>query len=180
MNQYTRYLGLKAIIEDILGSEAWYALKETNHLPTWKKQLLRVINAIHTSILASIEIFDEDWLEKINEAVASGKTDVETATDIEEAISSLAAVFVNVSFLQVGFMPMRKGNREKVSLRKENWRLNQFRTVMYVQSPQQKESLFRHKQQKEIGYQNQMDLWVEYLRSKSKLKYPEWCRERNA
>ncbi|MCH9742085.1 MAG: hypothetical protein K0U21_02645, partial [Proteobacteria bacterium] len=96
MNQYTRYLGLKAIIEDILGSEAWYALKETNHLPTWKKQLLRVINAIHTSILASIEIFDEDWLEKINEAVASGKTDVETATDIEEAISSLAAVFVNV------------------------------------------------------------------------------------
>jgi hypothetical protein len=166
---------LKSVIENIFGSEAWYALKESNHLPTWKKQLSKAIKAIHLSIQVTVEIYDKEWIETVNQAVKHGIKDIETAEDIEEAISHLAATFINISFLQVGLMPKRKGISSKISLKKENWKLNPYRSVIYIQSPQQKENLFSDKQQQEIGFQKQLELKNAHRNSKSKLLYSEWC-----
>ena len=177
MNKYERYIPLKFMIESILGSDAWYALKDSNHLPTWKKQLIKVIEANHLSIQASVEVYDKDWAAEISQAVESGIEAVKRSKDIEEAIASIAATFINISFLQVGLMPGRQGSSNKVSLKKENWNLSRFRTVMYVQSSEQKEQQFYSKQQKEIGFQKQLDLLAAHKRSKSKLPYSEWCSQ---
>jgi hypothetical protein len=174
MNTYTKYTLLKSVIENVLGSDAWYALKESNHLPTWKKQLIKVIDAIHVSIQASIEVYDQDWIEEINQVVETGIKEIKMSEDIEESISSLAATFINISFIQVGLMPRRKG-KSKVSLRKENWELNIYRSVIYIQSFQQKEELFWDKQQDEIGFREQLELKDAHRISKSKLPYSEWC-----
>jgi hypothetical protein len=163
------------MIENIFGSEAWYALKESNHLPTWKKQLAKVVCAIHLSIQASVEIYDQDWMMEINQAVDLGKARIKESTDIEEAISSLAATFINISFLQVGLMPNRQGSSSKIPFRKENWKLSQYRTVIYFQNNQQKEQQFYSKQQKEIGHQKQLELKSAHRRSESNLSYSEWC-----
>lgn len=180
MNQYTRYLSLKSVIENILGSESWYVLKESNHLPTWKKQLQKVIGAIHTSILVTVKICDEEWLEQINDVVDCGKNNVIKATDIEEAIAALSATFINISFLQVGYIPRRKGKPEKITLKKENWNLNLYRTVMYLQTAEQKEAVFWSEQQREIGFQNQMELWHRYHQLRVDISYSKWCKEGSA
>ncbi|MGL4605202.1 MAG: hypothetical protein ACRCU9_13750, partial [Iodobacter sp.] len=121
----------------------------------------------------------EEWINQINDAIEHGKSNIKSATDIEEAISALSAAFINISFLQVGFMPKRKGMTERISLKKENWRLNSHRTVMYLQTAEQKESIFWGEQQKEIGVQSQRVIWLQYRKSKSKISYSKWCREIN-
>ena len=176
MNQYTRYLSLKSTIENLFGSESWYALKESNHLPTWKKQLQKVVRAIHISILTTVKIYDEEWIEQINDTVECGQKNIIKATDIEEAIAALSATLINISFLQVGFMPNRKGRPKKITLKKENWNLDLYRTVMYLQTEEQKEAVFWSKQQKEIGFSCQIEMWYKYRQLKSNISYSKWCK----
>ncbi|MCB5195117.1 hypothetical protein [Deefgea salmonis] len=170
-------MSLKSVVEQLFGSESWYALKESNHLPTWKKQLQKVVAAIHTSILTTVKVYDEKWLDQINDVVKYGKENINKAADIEEAISAMAATFIEISFLQVGLMPMRGSQTVKISLKKENWHLDRYRTVMYLQTQEQKESVFWSKQQKELGVENQMQVRRKYRISGSKMSYLKWCSE---
>lgn len=178
MNEYTRYIPLKSAIESVLGSDAWYALKESNHLPTWKRYLTRVMGALHISILATVEVHDDDWLIHVNETFKKGKSDMKSSKDIELAIAAFSATLVKISFLQVGLIPQRKGFRGSVPLTHKNWRLRNFRTVMYVQSAEQKEALFWSTQQKNLGIPAQRLLWDEFRKSKSQLPYSAWCAQK--
>ena len=67
---------LKSAIEDLFGSNAWYALKESNHIPTWRKYAINTIRAIELSIKDTIEIYDEDWISQIEECVLRGKSEI--------------------------------------------------------------------------------------------------------
>lgn len=179
MNEYTRYLGLKSILEDVLGSDAWYALKESNSLSTWKKYLIKAVKSIHLTIKSTVEVYDQDWLDQISEIVIDGEDSIKRASDIEEAISALAETFIRISFLQTGFMPYRKGVVKNHPLRKDLWKFNQFRTVIYTQNDEQKIRLYRHKLRIKIGSQSEIELWNEYLRSHSSKKYQEWIDEKS-
>jgi threonine dehydratase len=107
--------------------------------------------------------------------VARGLESIKRNSTIEDVIASLAGALINISFLQVGFMPRRKGQDVKITLRKENWDLSLYRSVIYLQSPDQLERKFWSEQQREMGFQNQIDLHYEYKASKSELPYSEWC-----
>ncbi len=74
-------------------------------------------------------------------------------------------------------MPNRRGEREKVTLKKENWKLNIYRSAIYIQTDEQKDRLFISKQGRKIGFDEQFELLRKYKRSKSKLTYIEWCSE---
>lgn len=178
MNEYTKYLVLKSAIEDLFGSEAWYALKESNHLLTWRKYAIKTLKAIKTSIEETIEIVDNDWRKQVDLEIDGGIDRAKKDGSIDEIIATLAGTLIRIAFMQIGNMPHRKGSRKVGSLRKENWKLNAFRTVIYLQTEEQKERLFWSYQQRNIGFDNQIDLHTEYRRSRSDLSYSEWCEER--
>lgn len=179
MNQYSKYLLLKSSIEDLFGSEAWYALKESNHIPTWKKYIEKTLKAVQLSINDTVEIYDEDWLSEIDEVVSRGLDSVKIAKNIDEIIAALAGSLIQISFLQIGYMPRRKGKQGKYSLRKGNWCLNGFRSVIYLQTKKQQEDLFWGKQRKELGFEKQMGLHSQYSADKTSLSYKEWCSKQN-
>jgi hypothetical protein len=175
MNEYSKFLPVKSAIEDLFGKEAWYALKESNSIPDWKKYCSNTLKALRLSIQESVQHFDPEWIKEIDQEVARGLESIKRNSTIEDVIASLAGALINISFLQVGFMPRRKGQDVKITLRKENWDLSLYRSVIYLQSPDQLERKFWSEQQREMGFQNQIDLHYEYKASKSELPYSEWC-----
>ncbi len=175
MNEYSKYLTLKNSVEDIFGSDAWYALKESNHIPTWKRYSINILKALRQSILDTVEIYDDDWLKELHEYIDYGISNIKHQKEIDEVIAVLTGTLISLSFHQVGFKPKLKSNRRKPVIRKGQWKLNQYRTVAYMQSATQKENLFLDKQRKKIGFDAQLILQSEYRKSKSKLTYEQWC-----
>ena len=178
MNQYSKYLILKSAMENIFGPDAWYALKESNHVPTWRKYAEKMLKAIEFSIKDTVEIYDDEWIFEIEKSIQRGLENLKGKNAIDEIIAVLAGVLINVSFLQIGHMPRRSGKATKYSLRKGKWKFNSYRSVVYLQSKEQKENLFIDKQRIAIGFEKQQDLRGEHYRSQSKLPYSEWCENR--
>lgn len=170
---------IKAAIEQLFGRQSWLDLKETSCLATWRKYALKIIDAIEVSIRESIEIRDEAWITEVNENLAHGRELIKPAENLEELFSVLTATLIRQVFLQIGLCPNRQ-SATKVTLRAENWRLIDHRSVQYIQSPTQVEAAFWSKQQKQVGFEKQMKLRDEYWASKSKVPFSRWCQERDA
>jgi hypothetical protein len=170
---------LKATIEGLLGNEAWLELKECTSLPTWRKYVLRLIKAIGLSIEESVAIRDKDWIAAVEENLDRGLRSARAAGTLEELLCGFNATLLRQVFLQIGMLPSRS-SKDKVTLRRENWRLNAYRSVQYVQSSGQQEAAFWCSQQQRIGVERQMELRKEYRANGSKLPFSEWCAGREA
>lgn len=175
MNAYTKYLPLKSTLEDLFGREAWYELKESNHLGTWRKYAERTLKAVDLSVQDSVEIYDEDWMKEVSLCLRQGMERLKSAGAIDDVVGVLAGTMIELSFIQLGHMPRRKGRSDPFPLRKGEWRLNVFRSVAYFQTKAQREDRYLAEQHQRIGFDEQFDLMAEYRRSKSKLAYSEWC-----
>ncbi len=67
MNRYSKYIPVKSAIENLFGKKAWYALKESNSVPTWKKYAEKTLKAIRVSIHQTVKHCDNEWLCEIDE-----------------------------------------------------------------------------------------------------------------
>ncbi len=178
MNRYGKYLILKNAIENLFGSEAWYALKESDHVPTWRKYAEKTLKAVERAIKDTVKVYDDVWMTQIEEQISRGLESLKLNKEIDEIVGTLAGVMINVSFLQIGDRPIRSGKPRKFQLRKGKWRFNTYRQVVFLQSREQHELYFRDKQIKKIGMDEHYKLFLEYRDSKSELPYSEWCKSR--
>lgn len=165
---------LKGTIESLFGKEAWDDLKESGCLSTWKRNTKKTFKAVRISIEQTVHHYDKEWLDAIKNTINEGGERVRICKSVDEVIAVLAGTFINLSFLQIGFMPQRRGEK-KISLRKSEWELSDFRSVIYLQSVKQREACFWHVQQKEMGVKTQRELRDKYRVSKTPLSYMEWC-----
>jgi hypothetical protein len=170
---------LKSAIEDALGNRAWLDLKETTSTTTWKRYVVKLLNAIELSIETTVQIRDEEWMDEIRSNLEHGRELARIAKTPEDAIAALSGTLLRQVFLQLGRAPSRK-TTASVPLKPEKWDFSGFRSVQYVQSPQQKEDLFLSKQRRAIGFDAQFDLQAEYRQSGSKLPFSAWCTARGA
>lgn len=168
---------LKSTLERLFGKKAWYELKESTSVSLWRKYAVKTLEAIRISINETIEIRDENWIISIEENIEFGITALRAAKSIEEIIGSLSSTLIQQTFLQIGQMP-NCVHRKQVTLRKTQWKLDTYRSVQVIQSPNQREALFWSKQQKEIGFPAQRDLMFEYNRSRTSLPFSKWCESK--
>lgn len=75
---------MKSALEDLFGSDAWYALKESNHLGTWRKYAERTFRAVELSIKDSVEIYDEEWMKDVSLCLQQGIEQLKLADSIDE------------------------------------------------------------------------------------------------
>jgi len=176
MNEYTKYISVKSTIEGLFGSDAWYALKETNNIPTWRRYAQKVLRAVRLAITDTVEICDREWLEQVRARLDRGIEEIGREKAIDEIIGVLAATMIEVSFLQIGVLP-HCSDKISTPLRQGAWKLNGHRSVVYLQTKEQKEAQFRFKQRKQIGFEVQLDLQAKFHQAKSKLSYSEWCAQ---
>ena len=125
---------LKHVIENLFGRDAWSEIKHATDLRTWKKYSLKILSAVEFSTESTIEVYDKEWLKELKSCIKHGKEMINLTKDTEQLFSALAAALANISFLQLGRIPSNI-LRNKVTLRHSaNWKLNQYRSVQYVQN----------------------------------------------
>jgi hypothetical protein len=172
----SQYYAIKAAFEQIFGNEAWLDLKECTAIATWKKYATRLLRAMKLAVEETIHVRDEAWFGEICECIGHGLRITEDVKSVDELLSGLSATLVRLVFLQIGMFPNQSKSR-KVTLARDNWRLDAFRTVQYIQSARQLERVFWRKQQAAMGFEEQMKLWEQYRASKNKAPYSKWCAE---
>jgi len=176
INQYMKYRAIKGVMEDLFGRDAWYALKESNHIPTWRKYCSKTLHSLQAAANDNIKVSDVSLKEEIKEIIEGGLDSLKREKEIDELINVLASTVIQLSFLQLGLMPRRKGKKVKSSTRKGAWSLDSYRSIQYIQTEEQKENIFWSKQQQDIGFQKQIELRSKYRESKQKIPYSEWCK----
>ena len=170
---------LKFAIEALLGTSAWYALKETTSLPEWRRHLIKVLDAVGVAFSESVKICDDRLRAQVRENLESRVQALKESRDFDTLISSFAATLMQQTFIHLGMLP-RRGTGSRVTLDKRFWQLDSFRSVQYVSSSKQLASQFWFDQQSALGVNKQMDLHFEYRHSKSAKSYESWCTDRGA
>ena len=148
---------LKAAIEQLLGENAWYALKETTSISVWRKHLQKVLQAIRVAFRQTVKVRDASLAAVVEDNLARGEHAIGVATDIDGLLSAFSATLLRQIFIQLGTVPRRRPGG-KVTLDKKFWELDAFRSVQYVQSVEQLENEFLSRQQQEIGPSAQASL----------------------
>lgn len=128
---------LKHLFESLFGRNAWLDIKHSTDLRRWKKYSLRVLSALEVSAKATVQVADKEWFEQFIFTIEHGKRRVNSSNDFEQLFASLAGSLGEISFLQLGMMPMRS-TQESITLRHQsNWKLDRYRSVQYVQNAEQ-------------------------------------------
>ena len=140
-----QFYPMKAVIEQILGRNSFQKLKDHGTLTDWKTESQKLLDAITLSISTTVQISDDDWNEEVDAVIKLGKSHVQDSNTIADLFSSLAATFARLSFLQKGFLPNRY-SKESIRLVSNNWKLDVFRSVQYVQNENQKQKLKQYKE----------------------------------
>ena len=142
--------GLKSLFENVFGKKAWCDLKHSTDLKRWKKYSIRLLEAIEFSAKSTVEVSDEGWFQELESNVEHGKVMINLAKDFEQLFANLAAALGRISFLQLGLIPSRPPHLNQVTLRHASDRkLNNYRSVMYVQNDEQKRALDSHNKSKQ-------------------------------
>lgn len=131
---YADALALKAALEELLGADEWYRLKDTRSIDTWKASFLRAMNSSEAAVRATIKISDRDQLERLLSIIVDGRRAVQGTTSLIDAFSAFSATYLRLSFQQLGHMPNRTGRNTSVRAIQAHWKLDTFRSVQYVQS----------------------------------------------
>ena len=170
---------LKTALEQLLGRQAWYDLKETTSLTSWRKYVLKSVKAIRIATIESVQVRDRAWTVAIEDNLSRGEQAAAKCRDIDDLLATFTATLLRQVFLQIGALPDRR-TQNQVALTKNNWKMDSQRSVQYIQSQEQLENVFWFEQQSRLGFEQQTKLHNEHRWSKSPLPYSEWCRQREA
>ena len=136
----SQFYPLKAVFEQLLGKRAYQRLKETGTLRDWKDQSQRLIKAIQLAIKSTVEIADDGWFSDIHSTLELGNKKIASSKTITALFANLSATLTRLVFLQIGFFPTR-GSTETIPLTRQYWTLKSVRTVQYVQTIAQRDTV---------------------------------------
>jgi hypothetical protein len=134
----SQFYPLKAALEALLGHSVYLRLKETAPLRIWKDDIQKLLRAIKIAIRSTVETADDDWFADIESILKLGHKQVAASKTITELFAHLSATLTRLVFLQIGFLPLGRQQKETIPLTKEWWTLRTVRTVQYVQNHKQR------------------------------------------
>ena len=140
-HQMSQFYSLKSTMEQLFGNPMYLSLKETTDFTVWRKAMKKLLSAVDVSVKASIKVADDDFYQRMERVIDKGKQRVANAETTAELFAGLTATLSEVVFTQLGFMPTRSTRDKMVPLSREYWSMNNFRTVQYVQTPEQRKAL---------------------------------------
>lgn len=132
-----KFYALKSLFENIWGDGTYIELKHCSDLKVWKSYCERTLRATQIAASDTVVIADEAWHGELSSIVEKGIRSMKAAQDFTDLFQYFAAMYAEISFHQLGHMPRRRiGKRSR--LQKGNWRLDEYRSVQYVQNNEQK------------------------------------------
>jgi hypothetical protein len=144
-HQMSQFYSLKSTMEALFGHPMYMELKETTDLAVWRRAMKKLLDAVEVSIRHSVKVVDADWHKAIEDVINLGRERVKCARTAPDLFAGLTATLTEIVFTQIGFMPSRSRRNEMVPLKKEFWEMNNFRTVQYIQTAEQKAALEQYR-----------------------------------
>jgi len=134
----SQFYPLKALFERLLGKPTYMRLKESAHFPSWKEATIKLLDAMHLSIVSTVRIADKHWFDDVREVIQRGRKELKRRDTIADLFATLAATLIELSFTQMGGMPRRRYPSKTIPLDPRNWTFDAQRTVQYVQNAEQR------------------------------------------
>jgi hypothetical protein len=138
----SQFYPMKAVMEQLFGRKCFAKLKEGGSLADWKAESRRLLKAAEVAVRINVPVSDAEWHDEVNSILDLGRSHVASASTAGELFCAIAATFARMTFLQLGALPSRS-TVASVSLAERNWRLDAYRSVQYVQTEKQRQSLNR-------------------------------------
>jgi hypothetical protein len=141
----SQFYPLKGVLEQLFGKNTYDRLKETANLRDWKVETTRLLKAIEIAIAETVRVADETWHGEIHDILELGRKEIGTSKSVTALFSYLSATLTRLVFTQIGLLPtLGRWHRDRVvPLRRKYWKLDAVRTVQYVQSIDQRQTLQR-------------------------------------
>lgn len=140
-----KYYALKDTFERLWGRNTYLDLKHCSDIRRWKRYCERTLRVSGMAAIDSVLIADDDWHVTFANIVQRGIERIKSAKNFDDLFQNFAATYMEMSFHQFGWMPsVSPSYRSK--LKQGGWKLDGFRSVQYVQSPQQKANFERREQ----------------------------------
>jgi hypothetical protein len=117
-----------------------YALKKRQRCD-WKDEIQQLLSAIRIATKSTVEIADDDWFADIESILELGKQQIADSKTVTELFAYLSATLTRLVFLQIGFLPLGRQQKETVPLTRAWWTLKSIRTVLYVQNSKQRHTV---------------------------------------
>jgi hypothetical protein len=135
-----QYYSMKVLFERILGKNSFMRVKDYGSLQTWKAESIKLLKAINFAIESTVEIADDDWRSEVRRLLEIGQSLCKSSQSIDDLFSILASTLGKLAFLQIGFFPDWHSKYKNIPLLTSRWKLDQVRSVQYVQSKKQLET----------------------------------------
>ncbi len=133
-----QFYSFKHVIEEVLGNPEFLKIKDIGGFPALKRCVLRLMQAVEVSIVATVTVADDEWFREVEAVVAHGRETLGLCKSADELFATLSATLTRLCFLQIGLVPNRRMADKTIPLKAENWKLTAHRSVQYVQSRNQK------------------------------------------
>ena len=123
----------------------YQSFKDTSSFSNYKNQYIKLIKTIRKSVKDNILISDDYFLEEINNEIEESINDCKKSKDINDLNAEIICFFSNFSFLLLWNRPdnfwFDKIYFSKTKKINSNWKLNDFRSIQYIQTEEQKRNL---------------------------------------
>jgi hypothetical protein len=137
----SQFYAMKAVLEEAFGHLVYLKLKETTAMRDWRKETIRLLDALALAINSTVAIADQEWRDDIVDAISHGKKTIKGSSTISDLFAALSAALTRIVFMQIGQMPSRRRRARTVPLKAEFWTFNSYRSVQYVQTTTQRQAL---------------------------------------
>lgn len=152
------------LIHRLYGRKSYQEIKSYMDLPLTRKYFRRMIASIEVAARATLTITDQshrtqfiDVTERYDSLIRSSKSH----DDVRELMIAFQSEII---FLLIGAMPNRWQEENVTNTnRKENWKLNLYRQIQYVQNAEQKKNVIFDAVQNK--YRDRFGDWGEFVSS---------------
>lgn len=125
-------------IHDILGATEFRRVKDGYSHKSLQKTLLKNIKAIKHAAEENLKVIDATHLRHIKCCIDDAEKKIKRTESENELFEVFASFQGKLIFLLIGEAPKRK---ENFTNRRENWKLDRHRSLIYTQNEQQKANL---------------------------------------
>lgn len=153
-------LSLSFLILRLYGTHDYIEIKSSNNLPLAKKYYLKIIKSIKFSIEETITVTDRNHKTELSQIIDTYEKHLKSSKSFNVLDQLMIAFQSELIFLLIGLVPSR-GQSKQVINKRDMWKLDGYRKIQYVQTPEQKKNLiFRAVQGK---FQKRFGDWGDFV-----------------
>lgn len=128
------------LIQQLYGNKDYVSIKSSHDLQLIKKYYLKILQSIRLAIKETITVIDSGHKRNLFQTLDRFEKDIKSSDSFEEIDVMMVTFQSTLIFLLLGLLPERWRSKNVVN-KKENWKLDFYRQIQFVQNVEQRKNL---------------------------------------